>query len=57
MLVVTYCVIMILTFVLACLGRVNGEVFLGMFAGLSGLATFVVKSYFDRNDRGGKNVE
>ena len=44
----TYCGIILLCLVLAMKDKLSVEAFLGVFAGFSGLASLVVKSYFDR---------
>ncbi len=49
--IITYCASIIVCLFLTAKKLMELETFLGVFAGFSGLATFVIKSYFDDKKR------
>ena len=52
---VAYCVVIILLAGMAIKKIVTPEIFLGIFAGFSGIVSMIVTSYFGRTDRSSGN--
>lgn len=57
MLTTTYCLSMLACLYFTAAKVMSVDVFLALFAGFSGLATMVLKSYFERTDRQTKKEE
>jgi len=49
----TYCLTIIGIFACLFIGRISADVFLGVFAGLTGIAGIITERYFSRDDRKG----
>ena len=47
----TYCLVIIASIILAITGKLSIEVFLALLTGFSSTMLYIVKSYFERNDR------
>lgn len=47
----TYCLAILISLFLTAKGKISVNTFLGLFSGFAGLTGFIVKAYFDREDR------
>ena len=54
LIITTFCYVQIACVTMVTIGKMSLEVFLGVFSSFSGLATMIVKLYFDRDDRSNK---